>query len=347
MRCGLLRTASHSGSTRTHRPIWSSASITGMARCPARSRSTSAARTSAGHGSGIAPARGGQPVERRAVDAGVAGGRGGRRPQHEARVGAGIGVRGQVDLAVAQHEAVADRLVAAGPPAERAAQRGVDPLPGVVAAPGDRAGGGGQPGMSASADSSPQRRRHRVLLLEQQPVAGPAGAAVQLDPGRRAARRRPSSSDGVVALPEEAAGRLGPVQGVDVAQPAAALLEVGLEQEGHLAGRLVAAAHPAGELVEPALGPLLPLLERPAGEVVGEVRVAGEVADLQQRGGRVEVVGRQGQRLARRCAPRGRASGPRPRSGTRCDRRGRRCRLGRCAAGATSMSDWRLSSARP
>ena len=55
LRCGLLRRADHSGNTGSHRPSWSSASITGMAWCPASSRSTSAARTGSGHGSGSGP----------------------------------------------------------------------------------------------------------------------------------------------------------------------------------------------------------------------------------------------------------------------------------------------------
>ena len=84
---------------------------------------------------------------------------------------------------------------------------------------------------------------HRVLLLEQQPVAGPAGDAVQLDPGREqhvvvGGQRR------VVALEHDRLGQLGPADGVHVAQPAAALLEVGLEQEGHLAGLGLAGSRP-------------------------------------------------------------------------------------------------------
>ena len=104
----------------------------------------------------------------------------------------------------------------------------------------------------------------------------------------------------VVALPQQAAGRLGPAQGVDVAQAAAPLLQVGLEQEGHLAGLVVAGPHPGGQVGQPALGPLLPLLEGLAGQLLGEALVAGEVAHLQQRGGGVEVVGGQRQGLPHR-----------------------------------------------
>ncbi len=44
----------------------------------------------------------------------------------------------------------------------------------------------------------------------------------------------------VVALEKDAPGRLGPAQGVHVAQAAPALLEVGLQEERHLARPFVA-----------------------------------------------------------------------------------------------------------
>ena len=84
---------------------WSSASITGMARCPASSRSTSARPHVGRPRLGQRDRRCRQAVERRAVDAGVAGGRGRGRAQHEARVAGRVGVGGEVDLAVAEHQA--------------------------------------------------------------------------------------------------------------------------------------------------------------------------------------------------------------------------------------------------
>ena len=171
---------------------------------------------------------------------------GGRRgPQHEARVGRGVGVGGEVDLAVAQHEPGTDGAVAPGPPPRRAAERRVDPLPGVVAAPRDRAGGGRQRVHERVGGRVAQRGGHAVLLLEEQPVAGAAGAAVQLHAGREQ-RVVGVVEGGVVALPQQAPGRLGPAEGVDVAEAAATLLEVGLEEERDLAGRLVALRAPGG-----------------------------------------------------------------------------------------------------
>ena len=131
-----------------------------------------------------------QPVERGPVDAHAGRRRGRGGPQHERRVLVDRRVGGEVDLAVAQHQADADGLVAPGPEAERAGQGGVDALPGVVAAPGDGAGGPGQAPHEVVGRADAEGGGHRVLLLEQQPVPGPFGAAVQLDPGRPAGSRR-------------------------------------------------------------------------------------------------------------------------------------------------------------
>ena len=181
--------------------------------------------------------------------------------------------------------------------AERARQGRVDALPGVVAAPGDGAGGPRQAPHEVVSRADAQGGGHGVLLLEQEPIAGPLGAPVELDPGRQQ-RLVGDDERRVVALPQQAAGRLRPAQRVHVAQAAPAFLEVGFEEEGHLAGLLVTGPHPAGQVGQPALGPLLPLLDGLAGQLLGEALVAGEVAHLQERGGGVEVVGGQRQGFA-------------------------------------------------
>ena len=85
---------------------------------------------------------------------------------------------------------------------------------------------------------------HRVLLLEQQAIAGTPGDAVQLDP-RGEQDVVVGAERGVVALEHDRLGQLGPADGVHVAQAAPALLEVGFEQEGHLAGLGLAVRGPA------------------------------------------------------------------------------------------------------
>ena len=118
--------------------------------------------------------------------------------------------------------------------------------------------------MRTSASASPRACGDRVLLLEQEAVVGLAGPPLELDAGLQ--HGAVGGVEGVVvALEEDAPGRLGPVQGVDVAQPAPALLEVGLEEERHLARLLVAFGHRPAEGGQPprrrwpATGP------RPAG----------------------------------------------------------------------------------
>ena len=92
--------------------------------------------------------------------------------------------------------------VARHAPAERALERRVDPLPDLVARPRDGPGGGADRRHHVVGVGVAERLGDGVLLLEQQPVAGPAGAAVQLDPGReqhvvvvrQRLRRRPRAS---------------------------------------------------------------------------------------------------------------------------------------------------------
>ena len=103
---------------------------------------------------------------------------------------------------------------------------------------------------------------------------------------------------GVVCLEQDVAGGLGPVQRVDVAQPSPAVLEVGLEEEGNLAGALVPIGNPESKVVEPALRALLPLRQCPGSKVVSEGLVAREVAHVEQRRCCVEVAARQRERLA-------------------------------------------------
>jgi hypothetical protein len=71
------------------------------------------------------------------------------------------------------------------------------------------------------------------------------------------------------------------------------VLQVGLEQERHLAEVLVPLLHPVVELREEPLRTGPPLPEPPLGELVGERPVAADVAQSEQRGRGLEIVGRQ------------------------------------------------------
>jgi hypothetical protein len=102
---------------------------------------------------------------------------------------------------------------------------------------------------------------------------------------------------GVVAREEDAAGGLGPAQGVDVAQAPPALLQVGLQEEGDLAGLGVALGHRVAQGGQPAGAGGPPLVAGPAGQLGGQVGVADEEPGVELGGGGVEVGAGQGDGL--------------------------------------------------
>jgi hypothetical protein len=90
------------------------------------------------------------------------------------------------------------------------------------------------------------------------------------------------------------------VLGVDVAQPTPPFLQVGFEEEGDLAGPLVALGHRLADDRQPPVGPALPLGLGLAGEFLAEGGIPGDEAHVEEGGGGVEVAGRQGQCLLHR-----------------------------------------------
>jgi hypothetical protein len=84
-------------------------------------------------------------------------------------------------------------------------------------------------------------------------------------------------------------GRLGPGHRVDVAEPSLTFLQVGFQQEGHLARGLVTVDHTPVQLSQPGRAVLPPRLARLAGERVGQTGITGDQTGRQQRGGRIEV----------------------------------------------------------
>src|SRR5690606_12095461 len=209
------------------------------------------------------------------------------RAKREDRV-AEVGVGTERDLSVALHEAAAELELPTGEAAERAPQARFDPAPGLVAVPGD----------------GPSRRRHlphqrvgvglaegggdAVLLLEDEHVARATGAPVQLDAGGE--QRRVVGVEPGEVVEQHRACSARPTEGMDVAQTAAALLEVGFEHERDLAGAGVALVDRPGELEESASRPPLPAFEGTGAQPFGERGVACEVATIEQRGRGVELV---------------------------------------------------------
>ena len=99
---------------------------------------------------------------------------------------------------------------------------------------------------------------------------------------------------------EPAAGELRPSKRVHVAKAAPPVLEIGLEEEGNLAGAAMAVFDPLRQLPEPSPRSLLPLQASSLGELRGERFVASNMAGAEHGGGGIEIVGRQRQRLLHR-----------------------------------------------
>ena len=236
-----------------------------------------------------------QTFERRPLDhRAMLGGRR-RHAQHERRIGGQVGGGVEVHLAVAQHDPRGHRHVTAVLASARPVHRRRHPSPRLVARPRDRArrlGDGGHEGIGVAIAQAPG---DAVLVLKPQDITRSSGEAVQLDA---------SVEQDVVGQVE--AGRLveahevsrfHPMQRVDVTQTAASILEVRLEQEGHLARRRVATLDRGAQLDEPRLGPLAPAGKGPGSQVVGQALVTHEMAGVEERRSRRQVVGRQAGRF--------------------------------------------------
>ena len=173
------------------------------------------------------------------------------------------------------------------------------PTPHVVGHPRHRAPGLGDGCHQGIGVVDAEGGRHLVLLLQQQAVGGPARRPVQLHPG---GRQRPAGA--VEARQVDLVGKAGHGPGgglhdVDVAQTPVRLLQVRLEQEGHVAVGPVAFLHLFGEHRQPVPGPGPPQIDGPSHErrhhvVVSRHQAAVEPAEL-----RPQVLGRHAQHLGR------------------------------------------------
>ena len=224
----------------------------------------------------------GQPVQRGARQRDVALGGDPGRAQHDRRIGGRVGARRQLDGAVDDDEPVADALLV-----PELVPRHVPP--GAFGDPADRAGGRRDVGHEVVGRARADGRGDGVLVLEPQHVAGAAGDAVERD----ADVDEPAVAlvqQGEIVGWDEQVRVGGPPQRLDVAQPAVAVLEVGLEQERDVAGLGAPLDHLRAQRVEPA-----PAVAAPAGEPLGgqpgrQLLVAREVTGAQRGGRRVEVV---------------------------------------------------------
>jgi hypothetical protein len=187
----------------------------------------------------------GQAVQRAPGDRAVQPGGGRGEPQWQRRV-VGDGREGrQSDLAVDLHH-FGTEVDRRGRPARvgRAAAEATlggwgrvpepPPAPHVVADPGDLTAGRRDSQHECVSVGEAQRVRHLVLVLEQELVVFTLGQAVELDPdvSEQRGRALERCQVGIVGQ-QRGEGRDG-AHDDDVAQPAMALLEVGLEEEGDI-----------------------------------------------------------------------------------------------------------------
>ena len=98
---------------------------------------------------------------------------------------------------------------------------------------------------------------------------------------------------GCVVGEQDSTRRFGPFEGVHIAHAASTLLEVGFEQERDLTRARVPRVHAPLEVGEPAASAVLPLRQRPLGQLGRKSLIAGKVSSSQQSRGRVQVVARE------------------------------------------------------
>ena len=211
---------------------------------------------------------------------GAGGGRG--DAQHQRRVAGGRGVAGQRHLPQVfddprgqrpAHRWAAQRGQAA------ARQSGAGRAQTDLGGERDRACGPGQGPGQVEPVADLQHRGHLVGVLGAEHVAGAPGEAVQLgaDVEQQVARLQHLTAGAVEQL-----GRGERVDQVHVAQPAVAVLQVGLDAVGDLPHLGPAVAGGVGELVEPAPDTRAPGLPDGAADGVGQRLVAGDVPGLEQ-----------------------------------------------------------------
>ncbi len=117
------------------------------------------------------------------------------------------------------------------------------PAPRVIADPGDLPARRRDGQHQCIGIGEPERVRHLVLVLEEKLVVLAPGQAVQLYPDVREECRGALQGGQVRVLGQQRSKGRDRAQHVDVAQSAVTLLEVGLQEEGHVAGAGLSLGH--------------------------------------------------------------------------------------------------------
>ena len=93
------------------------------------------------------------------------------------------------------------------------------------------------------------------------------------------------------------AGSLSPSDGMNIAQSAATVLEIGFEKKRNFSRFAVARADTKIHLIEPTLCPLLPEFSPFRCEFVSQLFIASQITNRQNRCCGIEIIRRQRQRL--------------------------------------------------
>jgi hypothetical protein len=205
-----------------------------------------------------------------------------RRLQHQGGVSGGVGLRGELDLAVAQDHSGRHGTV-------RFRHHRLDgTAPVLVAQPCDGPAGGRDVGHHVVGAAPTASGRSGVLVLQTQHVAGTIRCEMQRHSGAHEDVVRTVEFDDVLGDQVEPCC-LRPPQRLDVAEPTVTVLQVGLEPVCHVAGRVLAHPHPVAELCEVTRPIGAPQVETLRDHLRGQLVVAGQWPRRDQGGGGVEV----------------------------------------------------------
>ena len=283
LRCGRWRTAAHSGNNGSIRPAWSRASQTCTSGGPAPIRSTNASRAGRRPRLGQRHAVGREPVDRAGREWQAGAGGAGSHPQHQAGVGGRVRLCGQHRLAVvlgqARSEQPEHRAATAEVARARRAGHLVGPPPGDLGRVRHRRRGPDHLAEQGVGVGDVQPGGHLVLFLQQQAVARTAGHQMEgvADVGQ--------SAYGVVDVAVRTVGDPGGddrAQGHQVAQPAPAFLEVGLDVVAQVAVPGAAVVPGLPQRRQPAAGRCSPVGEDGGAQPAHQARVARDVAGVEQ-----------------------------------------------------------------
>ena len=290
--CGSSRIRSHSGSTRSTAPVSSRVSQTARSPGPAASSRTNSWRAPSGHGSGRVGALADQAGGAGGRELDVALGRECGRAQQQQRVAGGVGVGGEHHLAGGQGDAGAERLEMGSPGRRRRGRPGQH----VVRTPPRQPREVGDPPTELAEVSldrrrvgQPEPRRQLGPDVGPDAVRRPAGDLVQHVAGVE--QGQPGTLEVDVRDVDQPGGDQR-LEDARVAQAALGLLEVGHRHVRELAHQLVPGLDQLAQLGQPVLRGPPPVGEHLGAQPQRQVRVAGEVPQVEQAEGDAQVARR-------------------------------------------------------